>query len=177
MASTSSRRSCFSRRPPRPPVLPGGGSSGSMIAHWASVVAEEGYTAQRGSPDRRSRPGVPWVGQGAQVQVGEDDTRTPGRWWRRHLPAYQESPRPRRRTQFPDTFSEAALGAGRARYPSAPHSGTHGSVPTTVPRDGLQAVSFARRTSRKERAAIQRVEPSRTEASTLEGWPTSPEAR
>src|SRR4051812_49966134 len=104
MASTSSRRSSFSGRPPRPPVLPGGGSSGSMIAHWASVVAEEGYTAQRGSPDRRSRPGVPWVGQGAQVQVGEDDTRTPGRWWRRHLPAYQESARPHRPTQFSDTL-------------------------------------------------------------------------
>src|SRR4051812_16665642 len=101
MASTSSRRSCFSRRPPRPPVLPGGGSSGSMIAHCTSVVAEEGYTAQRGNPDRRSRPMVLWAGQDAQVQVGEDDTRTPGRWWRRHLPAYQESARPRRRTPVP----------------------------------------------------------------------------
>src|SRR5438270_3559081 len=98
MASTSSRRSCFSGRPPRPPVLPGGGSSGSMIAHWASVVAEDGYTSQRGSPDRRSLPVVLWVGQGAQAQVGEDDNRTPGRRWRRHLPAYQESDRPRRPT-------------------------------------------------------------------------------
>src|SRR4051794_41685559 len=80
MASISSRRSCFSARPPRPAVLPGGGSSGAMIAHWASVVAEDGYTAQRGSRERRSPPAV-WVGQDAQVQGGEDDTRTPGRWW------------------------------------------------------------------------------------------------
>src|SRR3954454_13375157 len=118
MASTSSRRSCFSRRPPRPPVLPGGGSSGSMIAPWAPGVAEEGDTAQRGSPDRRSRPGLPWVGQDAQVQVGEDDTRTPGRWWRRHLPAYQESARPHRPTQFSDTLSLMPLRVadGRGTY-------------------------------------------------------------
>src|SRR3954465_6212022 len=95
MASISSRRSCFSARPPRPAVLPGGGSSGAMIAPWASVVAEDGYTAQRGSRERRSPPAV-WVGQDAQVQGGEDDTRTPGRWWPRHLPAYQESACPRR---------------------------------------------------------------------------------
>src|SRR3954449_5764390 len=108
MASISSRRSCFSARPPRPAVLPGGGSSGAMIAHWASVVAEDGYTAQRGSRERRSPPAV-WVGQDAQVQGGEDDTRTPGRWWPRHLPAYQESACPRRQPRS-RTRSELAKG-------------------------------------------------------------------
>src|SRR5213082_1849825 len=132
MASTSSRRSCFSGRPPRPPVLPGGGSSGSMIAHWTSVVAEDGYTWQRGGPERRSLPVVLWVGQGAQVQVGEDDTRTPGRRWRRHLPAYQESDRPRRPTpvlghvlrpiqEFPPT---AGPGVRTASDPYPPGSGS-----------------------------------------------------
>jgi hypothetical protein len=32
----------LSGRPPRPAVLPGAGSNGSMIAHWASVREEEG---------------------------------------------------------------------------------------------------------------------------------------
>src|SRR3954451_3393869 len=119
MASISSRRSCFSARPPRPAVLPGGGSSGAMIAHWASVVAEDGYTAQRGSRERRSPPAV-WVGQDAQVQGGEDDTRTPGRWWPRHLPAYQESACPRRqprsRTRSKRSFlNDLGVAAGGSR--------------------------------------------------------------
>jgi hypothetical protein len=79
---------------------------------------------------------VLWAGQDAQVQVGEDDTRTPGRWWRRHLPAYQESPRPRRRTPVPghvlrpeDLDSESARPLCRASAVGAsPWSAGGGTV-------------------------------------------------
>ena len=37
MASRIVRPQCFSGLPPRPVVLPGGGSNGSSTAHWASV--------------------------------------------------------------------------------------------------------------------------------------------
>ena len=54
MASTITRRQCFSGRPPRPAVLPGAANSGSRIAHCASVTDDE-YTAQPCPP-------AAWVG-------------------------------------------------------------------------------------------------------------------
>ena len=64
MASTITRRQCFSGRPPRPAVLPGAGNSGSRIAHSASVTDDE-YTAQPCPP-------AAWGGHDGHGEIGDD---------------------------------------------------------------------------------------------------------
>src|SRR6478672_10872658 len=64
MASTITRRQCFSGRPPRPAVLPGAGNSGSRIAHCASVTDDE-YTAQPCPP-------AAWGGHDGHGEIGDD---------------------------------------------------------------------------------------------------------
>src|SRR5271166_1447509 len=64
MASTITRRQCFSGRPPRPAVLPGAGNSGSRIAHSASVTDDE-YTAQ-------PCPTAAWGGHDGNGEIGDD---------------------------------------------------------------------------------------------------------
>src|SRR6476646_9997320 len=64
MASTITRRQCFSGRPPRPAVLPGAGNSGTRIAHSASVTDDE-YTAQPCPP-------AAWGGHDGQGEIGDD---------------------------------------------------------------------------------------------------------
>src|SRR3954464_11159453 len=64
MASTITRRRCFSGRPPRPAVLPGAGNSGSRTAHSASVTDDE-YTAQPCPP-------AAWGGHDGHGEIGDD---------------------------------------------------------------------------------------------------------
>ncbi|WP_019749602.1 hypothetical protein [Rhodococcus erythropolis] len=68
MASRISRRQCFSGLPPRPAVLPGGGSNGSRIAHCASVSDDDGYTAQQCPRDG-------WGGHDGHSEIGDDGIR------------------------------------------------------------------------------------------------------
>jgi hypothetical protein len=55
-------------RPPRPAVLPGAGGSGSRIAHWASVSADEGWKPQVGGADTSAE----WAGHDEQTQAGDN---------------------------------------------------------------------------------------------------------
>src|SRR3954468_9976277 len=86
IASSTRRRGCFSGRPPRPPVLPGGGSSGSSSFHCASVIEEDGYTPHAGLSAAPR-----WVGHDRHEQTGETDIRAPGEAGRcRNHPPSQE---------------------------------------------------------------------------------------
>src|SRR3954453_3056509 len=86
IASSTRRRGCFSGRPPRPPVLPGGGSSGSSRFQCSSVIEGGGYTPHAG---RSAAPR--WAGHDRHEQTDETDIRAPGEAGRcRNHPPYQE---------------------------------------------------------------------------------------
>ncbi|MDF2895921.1 MAG: hypothetical protein K0Q46_2707 [Rhodococcus erythropolis] len=68
MASRIIRRQCFSGLPSRPAELPGGGSNGSRIAHWASVSDDDGYIAQQCPRDG-------WGGHDEHSEIGDGGIR------------------------------------------------------------------------------------------------------
>src|SRR3954464_11314564 len=117
MASTITRRQCFSGRPPRPAVLPGAGNSGSRTAHSASVTDDE-YTAHHVRPPRgagttgmaRSAMMALWApGLGGDLVITDPTRNRLLRFSARHTPAHRRS----------QTLSQGDAGlAPRSRGPS-----------------------------------------------------------
>jgi hypothetical protein len=108
MASTITRRQCFSGRPPRPAVLPGAGNSGSRIAHSASVTDDE-YTAQPCPP-------AAWGGHDGHGEIGDDGI--VGSWSGRGLGNHRPNQEPtssvlREAHARPSRFFKHSLRTGR----------------------------------------------------------------
>ena len=116
MASTITRRQCFSGRRPRPAVLSGAGNSGSRIAHSASVTDDE-YTAQPCPP-------AAWGGHDGHGEIGSWS----GRDLVHHRPNQEATSSVLREAHArPSRLSKHSLSsAASVRVPAgAPPSGSH----------------------------------------------------